>query len=90
MKTQVRCNTCLFGDWGYKGVVPCKGCIGFHKWQSAQPKPVTHPTVELECVCGNRTKTFSPHPLTGFVYNSNWHIRCSVCSDKMTEVKSNG
>jgi len=91
MKTQVRCNTCKFGDWAYKlkpgERLPCGDpCIGFHKWQAkAAPK---HPTVELECVCGNKESTFSPHPLTGFVYNSNWSVRCGVCSAKMTEVKN--
>lgn len=87
MKTKVRCNTCQFGDWGFKGKVPCAKCIGFSKWKAAFVLPPKHPTVELECVCGNQETTFSPHPLTGFVYNSNWSVRCGVCSAKMTEVK---
>jgi len=89
MGSTQRCNTCKFGDWGYKGKVPCGDCIAFSKWQTfAGAPPVKHPTVELECECGNRESTFSPHPLTGFVYNSNWSVRCGVCSAKMTEVKN--
>ena len=88
MKTKVRCNTCRFGAWGCRGPLPCNECIGFHKWQPKvdRPKP-TPPMVALECVCGNKESTFKVHPLTGFVYNSNWSIRCGVCSRSMTEVK---
>jgi hypothetical protein len=88
----VRCNTCKFGDWGFRGPVPCKDCIGFHKWlpklpHATEPEPDSL-RVELECDCGNRETTFRVHPLTGFVYNSDWTIRCTVCSRSMREVKN--
>jgi hypothetical protein len=91
MKTTVRCNTCKFGEWGFRGPIPCTGCIGFHKWQPklkhlSAPKPCP-PMIRLECgVCDHKETTFKHHPMTGFVYNSDWVIRCCVCSSTMKEV----
>ena len=32
MGSNVRCNTCYFGQWEVKGEIPCNNCIGYHKW----------------------------------------------------------
>jgi ribosomal protein L37E len=48
MERRIRCNTCKFGDWGFRSYklekLPCESCIGFHKWQPNhkwQPKNKT-------------------------------------------------
>jgi hypothetical protein len=87
MKTQVRCNTCKFGDWGVKGPIPCEGCIGFHKWL---PKPITIklPTIDIvvKCPdCGIQKPAPAKCPYTGYEYNTNWHTRCD-CGGKMEAI----
>ena len=88
MKTKVRCNTCKFGDWSVKGPIPCKECIGFHKWQS---KPATHPLpivplkhlkepsedILAQCdSCGKAQMVVRKCPYLGYEYGRGWVIKC--------------
>jgi hypothetical protein len=93
MYTSVNCSTCKFGDWGVRGPLPCKDCLGYHKWlprlkHLSVPKPCP-PMISLVCRgCNNMESTRKYHPITGFAYSTGWVVRCSSCGASMKEINN--